>query len=85
MRRKAEPARRAGIDRERRRPALAGEGGEDGVGRRGPPYDGVAQLTATPEAERVNPETAPGHAPWIRPIAEYERRETTVVEGLRYG
>jgi hypothetical protein len=22
---------------------------------------------------------------WIRPLADYERRETTIVEGLRYG
>ncbi len=28
---------------------------------------------------------APAYAPWIRPIGYYERRETTIVEGLRYG
>lgn len=25
------------------------------------------------------------HAPWVRNINDYERRETTLVEGLRYG
>jgi hypothetical protein len=24
-------------------------------------------------------------APWVKPLSCYERRETTVVEGLRYG
>jgi hypothetical protein len=44
----------------------------------GAPYDGVAELTATPEPK-------PAAAPWIRNINDYERRETTIVEGLRYG
>jgi hypothetical protein len=40
------------------------------------PYGSVAELTAAPETE---------HAPWIRPLSCYERRETTIVEGTRYG
>jgi hypothetical protein len=52
--------------------------------RRGAPYDRVAELTpATPEPEPVKPEGA--FPRWVRPISCYERRETTVVEGLRYG
>ena len=41
--------------------------------------------TAAPEAGRIEPEPEAAHARWIRPIGDYERRETTVVEGLRYG
>ena len=52
--------------------ASEGHGGERRVG----PYDRVAQLTATPEPE---------HARWVKPLSICERRETTVVEGLRYG
>jgi hypothetical protein len=37
-----------------------------------------------PEPERIEPE--PGaRARWIKPLSSYERRETTIVEGLRYG
>ena len=38
---------------------------------------------ATPEPEPVKPGSA--FPRWVRPLAEYERRETTIVEGLRYG
>jgi hypothetical protein len=41
--------------------------------------------TAEEKPERLDPQPAVAHAPWIRPIGDYERRETTVVEGLRYG
>jgi hypothetical protein len=41
--------------------------------------------TAVEKPERLDPQPAVAHAPWIRPIGDYERRETTVVEGLRYG
>ena len=41
--------------------------------------------TATPEADRIEPEAEASHPRWIRPIGDYERRETTIVEGLRYG
>jgi hypothetical protein len=37
-----------------------------------------------PEPQPVEPE--PGaQSRWIKPLSRYERRETTVVEGLRYG
>jgi hypothetical protein len=56
------------------------------AGRRTAPYDRVAELRpATPEAEPPESRSAVAHAPWIRNINDYERRETTIVEGLRYG
>jgi hypothetical protein len=45
------------------------------------PY--VAAVSVTAEAE--NPKSAPEHVPWIRPLRDYERQETTIVEGPRYG
>ena len=54
--------------------------------RRGAPSAAVAELTAAaPEADPIEPRPTTAHAPWIRPIGDYERRETTIVEGLRYG
>ena len=48
------------------------------------PNDDVPVTTATPEADRLEP--APDTpSRWVRPIGDYERRETTIVEGLRYG
>jgi hypothetical protein len=44
------------------------------------PYAAAVELTA-----EEKPQPAVTHAPWIRPIGDYERRETTIVEGLRYG
>jgi hypothetical protein len=41
--------------------------------------------TAAPEAERIEPGSAAAPPRWVRPISDYERRETTIVEGLRYG
>lgn len=56
-------------------------------GRRGAPYLAAVELTAElePEPDRVAPELLPMWPPWVRPISDYERKETTVVEGLRYG
>jgi hypothetical protein len=47
-------------------------------------YD--TSVTTKAPAERIEPGSAAA-APsrWIRPIGDYERRETTIVEGLRYG
>jgi hypothetical protein len=62
---------------------MAGRGG------RGAPY--AAAVTAEPEPvtqlkdERRAPEPSPVWPSWIRPISDYERKETTIVEGLRYG
>jgi hypothetical protein len=39
-----------------------------------------------PEPQPIKPEPEPGaQSRWIKPLSCYERRETTVVEGLRYG
>jgi hypothetical protein len=52
-------------------------------------------IEAEPEPQPIQPEPEPEPQPiepepgaqsrWIRPLSCYERRETTVVEGLRYG
>jgi hypothetical protein len=55
-----------------------GSGGPRGGRRRGAPYVAAVELTA-----EETPEPAVAHAPWVRPIGDYERRETTIVEGLR--
>jgi hypothetical protein len=47
----------------------------------GGPYVTAVSVTAEPE----NPKSAPEHVPWIRPLRDYERQETTIVEGPRYG
>jgi hypothetical protein len=67
----------------------------EGGGERAGPSAAVAELTAAAEPkpesepesepERIEPEPAAAHAPWVRPIGDYDRRETTTVEGLRYG
>jgi hypothetical protein len=69
----------------------------DGGGLRGEPSAGpsvaAVQLTAGPQAEpldrkppnQLEVSAAPAHPPWIRPIASYERRETSEVHGSRYG
>jgi hypothetical protein len=48
------------------------------------PYGGVADVTAAPEAKLLDP-GPPARPPWIRSLSCYERRETTFVEGTRYG
>lgn len=53
-------------------------------GRRGAPY-AAAVMAAELEPDRVAPELLPTWPPWVGPISDYERKETTVVEGLRYG
>jgi hypothetical protein len=49
----------------------------------------TAAAAAEPEPYKPEPqpiETEPGaQSRWVKPISCYERRETTVVEGLRYG
>jgi hypothetical protein len=51
------------------------------------PYVAAVELKAAapePESQPIEPE--PGaRSRWIKPLSCYERRETTVVEGLRYG
>jgi hypothetical protein len=49
-----------------------------------PIFPAVELLTAErPELVDAKPAAAP--APWIRPISRYERRQTTLLEGTRYG
>jgi hypothetical protein len=50
------------------------------------PYVAAVDLTAekTPEPQPIEPERG-AQSRWIKPLSCYERRETTVVEGLRYG
>jgi hypothetical protein len=54
------------------------------AGRSAGPSSAVAELTsAAAEPEPAKPEGA--FPRWVRSLAEYERKETTIVEGLRYG
>jgi hypothetical protein len=91
--------RRFPPSRDLRRPARAELKGEDSMDREEltelhAALVAVAEPTAEekPQPAVAEPlkETLPEamsvvHAPWIRPIGDYERRETTIVEGLRYG
>jgi hypothetical protein len=44
------------------------------------------RIEPEPEPQPTKPEPEPGvQSRWIKPLASYERRETTVVEGSRYG
>jgi hypothetical protein len=36
-------------------------------------------------ADDPDPKPAAAYPPWVKPISCYQRRETTTVEGLRYG
>ena len=49
------------------------------------PYSAAVELLTAERPELVDPKPAAALAPWIRPISDYERRETTLVEGTRYG
>jgi hypothetical protein len=51
------------------------------------PYDAAAgdELTAGPEAERSVPEPAVSPSRWVRALSAYERRESSEVDGRRYG
>ena len=49
------------------------------------PYVAAVSVTAEAEANLIDQTLAAVHAPWIRPLADYERKQTTTVEGLRYG
>jgi hypothetical protein len=51
----------------------------------GGPYVTAVMKTAEPEANLIDQTLAATHAPWVRPLSCYERKETTLVEGLRYG
>jgi hypothetical protein len=42
---------------------------------RGGPYVTAVSVTAEPKANPIDQTPAAAHAPWIRPLSEYERRE----------
>jgi hypothetical protein len=60
---------------------MVSQGGGDGSA----PYDGVAELTATPEADRRDLEPTPGYASWVRSVNEYTRQVTGEFQAARYG
>jgi hypothetical protein len=60
---------------------MASQGGGDGSA----PYVGVAQLTATPEPDQIDPAPVAAHAAWVQPLSAYGRRMTSDVHGSRYG
>ena len=62
----------------------AEERGGEGAGCCAGPYAGVAELTSA-ALELPDTGLATAFPRWVRPLADYERRETTIVEGLRYG
>jgi len=49
------------------------------------PTSPAVSVTAEAEANLIDQTPAALHAPWIKPIGDYERKETTIVEGQRYG
>jgi hypothetical protein len=64
------------------------------------PYGGAAQLTAAPEAEQeanqnikgdvptkvlLDPRPAAAHAPWLKPLGSYDRRERCEFQVARFG
>jgi hypothetical protein len=40
---------------------------------------------AAPEPQPIEPEPVIAHAPWIRSISSYNRRESSELQGSRYG
>jgi hypothetical protein len=51
----------------------------------GGPYVTAVSVTAEPEANLIDPKPAASHAPWIRPLRDYERRERCEFQVARYG
>jgi hypothetical protein len=56
-----------------------------GVEAEGGPYVTAVALTAEPEANLIDPKPAASHAPWIRPLRDYERRERCEFQVSRFG
>jgi|HubBroStandDraft_2_1064218.scaffolds.fasta_scaffold349955_2 hypothetical protein len=57
----------------------------EGRGAGAGPYDGAAELKPAAREPEPQPIEPGAQSRWIKPLSCYERRETTVVEGLRYG
>jgi hypothetical protein len=53
--------------------------------RRGAPYVAAVELKAAAETRSQHEPESAAPPRWIKPLSCYERRETTIVEGLRYG
>jgi hypothetical protein len=53
-------------------------------GSRAGPSAAVAELTAAAEPELPDRRSTAAHPPWVRPIADYERRMTGEIHGARY-
>jgi hypothetical protein len=53
-------------------------------GGRSAPYLGAVDLKAAPEPEPA-PAPARAHPSWIRPLTDYERRESSWMHGARFG
>jgi hypothetical protein len=47
------------------------------------PTEPPVELTAGEKPERLDPQPAVAHAPWVRPISSYGRFETTIAEDDR--
>ena len=89
------PLTESSLDADDRRPTASGEAGReqgavrcDGRWRElevmAAPY-AAAAVTAAEKPKPVDQTPATTHAPWVKNIGCYERKETTIVEGLRYG
>jgi hypothetical protein len=83
----ARGARRGREGRDRAMEIEEGRTAPADAGRRAGPSAAVAELTAAaePECDEPKPAEATRSLGWIRPLACYERRETTEVHGARYG
>jgi hypothetical protein len=64
--------------------AVKRDGSWTGRRRRNPNHKSI-EPEPEPEPQLVEPEPVAAHAPWVKSISSYERKETTIVEGLRHG
>ena len=51
----------------------------------GGPYVTAVSVTAEPETNLIDQTPTPAHAPWIRPLRNYERRERCEFQVSRFG
>jgi hypothetical protein len=76
-------ARLARGGHEGQRRSLAACGGT--CGRDRGPYAAAVELTEGPEPELLDPRPADAHAPWLKPLDSYDRRERCEFQVSRYG